>query len=84
MYLQVLVGEFRAVLHGLHLRLLLQQTEDALSACKGLVEVCGQGGHGDDRAEAAEHGGYAQHHAPRAETAAANEEYPHGQHCQYR
>ena len=37
-----------------------------------------------DRAEAAEHGGYAQHHAPRAETAAANEEYPHGQHCQYR
>ena len=84
MYLQALVGEFRAVLHGLHLRLLLQQTEDALPACKGLVEVCGQGGHGDDRAEAAEHGGHAQHHAPHANAAAVNEEDPHGQHCQHR
>ena len=84
MYLQALVGEFRAVFHGLHLRLLLQQAEDALPACKGLVEVCGQGGHGDDRAEAAEHGGHAQHHAPHAEAAAVNEEDPHSQHCQHR
>ena len=84
MYLQALVGEFRAVFHGLYLRLLLQQTEDALPTCKGLVEVCGQGGHGDDRAEAAEHGGHAQHHAPHAEAAAVNEEYPHSQHCQHR
>ena len=84
MYLQALVGEFRAVLHGLHLRLLLQQAEDSLPACKGLVEVCGQGGHGDDRAEAAEHGGHAQHHAPHAEAAAVNEEHPHGQHRQHR
>ena len=84
MYLQALVRKRRAVFHGLYLRLLLQQAKDALSACKGLVEVCGQGGHGDDRAEAAEHSGHAQHHAPHAEAAAMNEEYPHSQHCQHR
>ena len=62
----------------------LQQAENALLACKGLVEVCWQGRHGDDRAEAAEHGGHAQHHAPHAEAAAVNEKDSYSQHCQHR
>ena len=72
------------MLYGLHLRLLLQQTENALPACKGLVEVCGQGRHGNDRTEAAEHGGHAQHHAPHAEAAAVNEKDSYSQHYQHR